>query len=130
MSITPSDSRHDLERAADGAAGGGFGDAIVRQHVGLALGGGRTVTAHGGEDEWARALRLPEIGCGARDDIDIANAAATYADRDPRTGGDLGGEGRAAELSGDGAADIGQLVAWEALLDHQHAWDHIAHYKE
>ena len=43
-----------------------FDDAVMRQHVGLAFGGGGAVAAHRREDERAHALRFPVIAPTAR----------------------------------------------------------------
>ena len=67
-------------------------NAVVRQHVGLAFGGGGAVAAHGGKDERRAALRFPVVHGRAHDGRDIRDAAAADADGDAGAGLDARSE--------------------------------------
>ena len=75
--------RNHFELADDGAAHRCFGNAVMRQHVGLAFGGGGAVAAHRGKDERLHALLFPELPRRYATMVAmLANAAAADADGD------------------------------------------------
>ena len=76
--------RDHFQLAHQRASHGGFGDAVVGQHVGLSLRGGRAVTAHGGKQERPHALFLPVAHHAADNRGDVVDAAAAHADGDAR----------------------------------------------
>ena len=82
--VLPSDTTSSELRT--GTAHGRFVDAVMRQHIGLAFRGSRAVAAHGGKDEWPRALRFPIVHRRSHDGGDIGDAAAAYSERYPRAG--------------------------------------------
>src|SRR6266850_6867374 len=77
--------RHDFERTDDRAAHRGFDNSVMRQHVGLAFGRCRAMTAHGWKDKRMSASRLVEVDYGANNGCNVRNAAATDTDGHPRT---------------------------------------------
>ena len=103
---------------------GGFVNAIVRQHIGLAFGGCAAVAAHGGEDERAGALRFPVIHGRARDGRDIRNAPAADADRDSGPGVHARSELARGQLAQNFAANVGNGAIGKVLADGKHPRRH------
>ena len=58
--------RDHFQLADHRAAHGGLGDAVVGEHVGLTLGGGGAVAAHGRKDEGLHALRSFQYSTAVR----------------------------------------------------------------
>ena len=117
--------RHHVERTAHRAADSLLDDAVVGEHVGLALGGGGAVAAHGWKDEGAHALRLPVLDGGARDGGDIGDAAAAHADGHAGAGLEARGESGSVKLALDfggyiGDAAVGKMLAYQEKAGELH----------
>ena len=112
-----------LHGALDGAAHGLLGDAVVLQDLGLALGGGTAVAAHGGHDVGLGALGLDEVHDGPGHQGVVVDAAAAAGDGDFLAGLDLAADLGAVQLPDDDAGDValGDAGFVKVLADLDHA---------
>ena len=108
-----------FELADDGAAHGGFGDAVVRQDVGLAFGGGGAVAPHGGEEERPHPLFQPILHHAAYDGGDIVDAAAADADGDARPRRHARGKAGRRQFPSHLAGNIGQSYGRQTSVGSQ-----------
>ena len=97
---------HRLHGALDGAAHGLLGDAVVLEDLGLALGGGAAVAAHGGHDVGLGTLGLDEVHDGPGHGGVVVDAAAAAGDGNLLAGLDLAADLGAVKLPGDNAGDL------------------------
>ena len=115
----------DLDRlhgALDGAAHGLLGNAVVLENLGLTLGGGAAVAAHGGHDVGFGALGLDEVHDSTGHQGVVVDAAAAAGNGDLLAGLDLAADLGTVQLFDDDAGDVAfrdaGLVKVLADLDH------------
>src|SRR5579872_6446797 len=105
----------DVESADHRTAHGRLVDAIVGEHVRLALRARCPVATHGRENEGMAALRFPELDHRSDDRGDIRDAPASDSDRDARSGFDPRGESGSGQLAPDLAGNIWDCAARKIL---------------
>ena len=113
---------HGLHGALDGAAHVLLGNAVVLEDLGLALGGGAAVAAHGRHDIGLGPLGLDKVHDGPGHNGVVVDAPAAAGNGDLLTRLDLAADLRAIQLPGDDAGNIALrdagLVEVLANLDH------------
>ena len=103
----------------------------MRQNVGLALGRGGAVAAHGGKQEGPRAFGFPEVDRRPHDGGDVADAPAAHANRDARPGLQPTAERRTGQFLTDRPANIAQAAIGKVLANQQKAGKvHETNYSE
>ena len=109
--------RDHVEAAYYGTAHGGFVDAVMRQHAGLAFGCTGSVAAHGREEKRPHSLCFPVIDYGAHNYGDIRDAPAADTDGHARSLAQAGGETTGSQFVVYGARDIAEASVGEVLAD-------------
>jgi hypothetical protein len=110
-----------LHRGADRRADRGLGDAQMREHARLALGGGGAVAAHRRHDEGRKAALLEVPDRGGHDLGDVGDAAAADRDCHARPAPELIEAARARQCLVDRAGEVGDRLAPGLLqADPQH----------
>ena len=104
-----------LDRRADFRAHARLGDSIVSQNLPLALGRSAPMTAHGGENEGARALRLEPAARDADNLLQAGNAAAADRHRDATSVKLIRAKPECGELNRNAALQIGNCWAARRL---------------
>src|SRR3954453_7530602 len=91
-------------------------NSVMRQHVGLAFGSGRSMAAHRGKEKWFKSLLLPKIHHGFHDGRDIRDAAAANSDGDAATLRHARDEIRLPEFAADMLANVRNGAVKERLF--------------
>ena len=99
----------DLDRlhgALDGAAHGLFGNAVIPENLGLALGGGTAVAAHSGHNVGLSALGLDEVHDGSGHQGVVVDAAAAAGNGDLLAGLNLAAQVLPVQLLSDDGGNL------------------------
>src|ERR1022692_1980531 len=101
----------------------------MRQNVGLAFSGRGTMTAHRGENERHALARLPEIHHRPDNDVNVADTAASHANRDRGAGSQPRPKTSRAQFTKYFTRDIGQFPVRKLLAHQNHAREvHVMDY--
>ena len=106
----------DVEGTDDRDAHGGFVDAIVSEHVGLAFGSGGAVATHDWDDKGLGAVFFPEIDNSLCDAGDVGDAPAADANSNACAFGDAFDDVGGRKFVADVVFDVGNGAIREGLF--------------